>query len=459
MLRNGCDDDDDDDMMMMWCVLCVCLALKTTGLDEKNSTVIVEGCVGGIYSSAATWADLKLPQPLLQAIASRGFAKPSKIQAQALPMILAKEAPNIIGQAHAGSGKTAAFSLGMLCKTDEKLKAPQGIVICPTRELARQIADEVRQLAKYTQIRVAEIIPDVKRRRITEQICVGTPGTLKGFIQKKLLALDNVRIFIADEADFIIKTSQMADTTTAIKKLIARAKQKKQDKHFQILLFSATFAKEVRKFAGNIASNALRIIVKKEALVVKSIQQFQIVCPGEKAKYTTLNSLYENLTIGQGIICVNARATAQKLTKQMRADGHTVSVIHGGREMKSSQRDQVMKDFREGQSTVLIATDVLARGVDVPAVNIVINYEIPFNYESKTPDPSVYLHRIGRAGRFGRLGVAITLVHDERSAAALGFIESYFKHKTERLVYNDVKAISTKISSALAVAESSADTN
>lgn len=356
----------------------------TSSIDSNNAT-------SSIYKAASTFEDLHLTKPLLDAVYALKYTQPSKIQAQAIPIVLSAAHPNIIGQAHHGSGKTATFSLCILMRVDASRNTPQAVVVVPTRELALQVTSVIEQLAQFMPaIKVLCCVPthsDVRtsdRGRIVQQIVVGTPGTIENRLKHRDLDARSVVMFIADEADQMVATAGHGEATMRIRRRFPVGQT-------QILLFSATFDRQVREFARQMAEKALEIEVKTEELSLDAIKQFYIECSSLEDKYTTLTSIYGLCEIGQSIIFVHTVATAKQLSNKMREDGYTVSLLHG-RDMAPEQRDAVMTDFKKGATTVLITTNVLARGIDVLSVTLVINFDIPLDRYGK-PDPETYIHR------------------------------------------------------------------
>lgn len=414
--------------------------VKIPGLHPADKDAEVE-FVGdtSIYRAGKSFAELNLSQGLLDGVLAMKFTQPSKIQAQALPVILSPGAPNLIAQAHHGSGKTAAFSLGMLCRVDPTKDFCQAICVCPVRELARQVCDVVQKLGKFTNVKVALAIPGAERSRITAQIVVGCAGTLLAKLKAREIDARNVMMFVADEADTMIDQQGLGEQTIKIKNQLSR--------RCQILLFSATFPDKLKKFADVFAPNAQKIIVKHSELSLDGIQQFYMDCKRESAKYEVLTDLYGILNIGQSIIFVHTVKTAKELTTRMRENGYTVSLLHG-KDMPPDERDRVMDDFIKGTTAVLITTNVLARGIDILEVTLVINYDIPTSVGNR-PDPETYIHRIGRSGRFGRKGVAINLVHDEKSTNDLREIARYFDKNITALPIDNPKALEHIVKDAL----------
>lgn len=415
--------------------------------NDKDAEVVILNSTN-IYKAAESFESLNIPKPLLRGIADMKFSSPSKIQAQALPIILdTQNRPNLIGQAQHGSGKTAAFCLGILCQIDTNNKAVQAIVVTPTRELALQITDVAKQLAKYTEITIQCIVPqlNISDGPILSHVCIGTPGSLKNKLDKRQINNKSVRMFVADEADQMVSVEEgLGDQTIAIKNKLIKGQ-------CQILLFSATFDGKTSDFAKRIAPNAVEIRIKTEELSLDGIKQFYVQVQNSVDKYSALSSIFSLLEIGASIIFVQTVATAKWLANQMRTDGYTVSLLHG-KDMTPDQRDKVMNDFRAGKTNVLITTNVLSRGIDVLSVTLVINYDIPVTKHMRA-DYSTYIHRIGRSGRFGRKGVAINFIHDAMSRRLLEDISQHFGKKLDvdmvALPYNDLEKSSEIVQKAL----------
>ncbi|ODV67901.1 DEAD-domain-containing protein [Hyphopichia burtonii NRRL Y-1933] len=367
--------------------------------------------------SVNSFKELGLKPELLDGLYAMKFNRPSKIQEKALPLLLSNPARNMIGQSQSGTGKTAAFSLTMLSRVDETLDAVQAVCLAPARELARQTLDVVQTMGKFTKITSQLIVPNSteKGQEVTSQILVGTPGTLLDLQRKKKVDLSKLKVFVLDEADNMLDAQNLGDQCLRVKRALP--------KDCQLVLFSATFPDRVRAYAEKFVPNANSLELKQEELNVDGIKQLYMDCDSVNHKFEVLCELYSLLTIGSSIIFVKTKDTANKLYGRMKQEGHTVSVLHGG--LETTARDKLIDDFREGRSKVLITTNVLARGIDIASVSMVVNYDLPVD-ESNKPDPSTYLHRIGRTGRFGRLGVSISFVHDKKSYQDLMAIRKYF---------------------------------
>ncbi|BFZ58050.1 RNA helicase required for poly(A+) mRNA export [Savitreella phatthalungensis] len=382
--------------------------------------------------SAKSFEDLPLHDTLLKGLYAMRFQKPSKIQERALPLLLANPPRNMIGQSQSGTGKTAAFALTMLSRVDPTKTGVQALCIAPSRELARQIMDVVVEMGKYTQVKTAMALKDTIERgaKIDAHIVVGTPGTVMDIVKRGSLSTKDIQVLVLDEADNMLDKQGLGSQSLKIKSLCPKTTQ--------IVLFSATFPAEVEGFAGKFAPSANEIRLKTEELSVDGIKQLYMDCPTEESKYDILCDLYGILTIGQSIIFVRRRDTADRVAKRMTDDGHQVVSLHGAKD--GGERDTIMDDFRTGRKKVLITTNVIARGIDVLQVNMVVNYDMPTDAEGK-PDPETYLHRIGRTGRFGRLGVSVNFVHDKRSFEEMKAIQDYLQRPMTRVPTDDLEEL------------------
>ncbi|KAG0165819.1 RNA helicase required for poly(A+) mRNA export [Apophysomyces sp. BC1015] len=390
--------------------------------------------------SVKTFEELGLSPELLKGLYAMKFSKPSKIQERALPLLLSNPPRNMIGQSQSGTGKTAAFVLTMLSRLNLGLKLPQAICLAPSRELARQIMEVVQQMSKYTDITSTLVVKDSVRKKqpVQGQIIVGTPGSVQDMIKRKLLPVQGVRILVLDEADNMLDQDGLGDQSVKIKMMV------KQNP--QIILFSATFPDHVRKFATRFAPEANEISLKREELSVDAIKQFFMDCDSEEHKYEVLCNLYDLLTVSQSIIFCKRRDTADEIARRMSSQGHAVVSLHG--KMEPEERDKVMDDFRRGEFKVLITTNVLARGIDILQVTLVINYDMPLDQRGQ-PDYEAYLHRIGRTGRFGRQGVSINFVHDQKSCQQMEAIQNHFQREIQRVPTDDWEAVEKQLKKVL----------
>lgn len=360
-----------------------------------------------------------------------GYRKPSKIQERALPLLLKNPPQNLIGQSQSGTGKTAAFVLNMLSRIDLENQSPQCLVLAPTRELARQIAGVASAMGTFLTdkgLKIAEAIPQSLPRgeQLRGQIVVGTPGTSMDMIKRRQFDVRAMRVLTLDEADNMLDLQGMGDQCKRVKALLP--------KHVQVVLFSATFPPQVLNFAGVFAPKANEITLEVEKLTVKGIKQMYIDCESDQDKYNVLVKFYGLMTIASSIIFVHRRDTAAEIERRMTAEGHKVASLTGA--LEGQQRDEVFNKFRTGEAKVLVTTNVLSRGIDVQTVTMVINYDIPETLDHQ-PDFETYLHRIGRTGRFGRTGAALSLVYDRRSWTQLMEIFKHFSVVPTKLETDD----------------------
>lgn len=347
----------------------------------------------------------------------------------------------MIGQSQSGTGKTAAFVLTMLTRVEEALHQVQAVCLAPSRELARQIADVVNQMAQFTSVRTALAVKDSlppKGRPIQAHIVIGTPGTVMEAFRRKQMANNQIKIFVLDEADNMLDQAGLGDQSIRVKSMIKSEPQ--------VVLFSATFPEHVRKFAAKFAPDANEISLKTEELSVDAIKQFYMDCDSEEHKYEVLCNLYDILTVSQSIIFCKKRETADEIARRMTAMGHAVIALHG--KMTPEERDKIMDDFRRGEFKVLITTNVLARGIDVLQVTLVVNYDLPLDQKGQ-PDYEAYLHRIGRTGRFGRPGVSVNFVHDQTTWNQMQQIEKYFQRTITRIPTDDWEAVEQRLKNVL----------
>ncbi|EED19756.1 ATP dependent RNA helicase (Dbp5), putative [Talaromyces stipitatus ATCC 10500] len=381
--------------------------------------------------SVKSFEDLGLSPSILQGLYAMKFLKPSKIQERALPLLLHNPPTNMIGQSQSGTGKTAAFTLNILSRldlsTDEMRKSPQALILAPSRELARQIGAVVSEMGRFMEgLSVAMAVPTEGKRpgRLEHPVVCGTPGTVMDLIKKRILIVNKLKVLVLDEADNMLDQQGLGDQCIRVKGFLPKT--------VQVVLFSATFDDQIRLYAAKFAPNANKISLKQEELTVEGIRQFYLDCVDDNDKYNVLVKFYGLLTVASSIIFVQTRQTAAEIEKRMTKEGHTVASLTGG--VEGSVRDKIIDEFREGRAKVLITTNVLARGIDVSTVSMVINYDIPEHYapgRSRTADPQTYLHRIGRTGRFGRVGVAISFVSSREEWQMLMDISKYLHTNIE----------------------------
>eukprot|EP00871_Galdieria_phlegrea_P003195 jgi/Galph1/3877/GphlegSOOS_G2545.1 len=409
--------------------------------DESARVQVLQNDPNTPYSSVSTFEELNLSKQLLQGVYAMKFNKPSRIQATSLPLIAQNPPKNLIGQAKNGSGKTACFVLGMLMRVDPSAHQVQALCVVPTRELARQIQQVVETMGKYTGVSVFCAVKQTEEERntrlsaINDHIIIGTPGRVMDLIKRRLFNPKTVKIFVLDEADVMVDTQGMGDQTLRIKRAL--------NSNVQTLLFSATFSEPVQALARRVAPNGNQISVTREELNLDNVQQYYFMCESADNRFQILSDTYGCLSIGQSIIFVHTRASASELTRRLREEGHTVSLLHGG-EMSPEERDRVIDEFRRGTTKVLVTTNVLARGVDVLQVTVVVNYDLPLDANHRI-EPETYLHRVGRTGRFGRKGLVINFVYDHDSLKQLQEIEKYLGTRCHIEKVNSVEELEKKI--------------
>ncbi|KAK7922983.1 ATP-dependent RNA helicase DBP5 [Apiospora marii] len=382
--------------------------------------------------SAQTFEELGLPGEVLQGLMAMHFQKPSKVQEKALPLMLANPPQNMIAQSQSGTGKTAAFVTTVLSRLDfSQPTQPQALILAPSRELARQIQGVVQTIGQFcASLVVAAAVPGLVARdtRIEAAVVCGTPGTVMDLIRRRQFDVSQLKVLVIDEADNMLDQQGLGDQCARVKQMLPPS--------VQILLFSATFPDGVVKYAEKFAPHANQIKLKVQELTVRGISQMFMDCPDESQKYGILCQLYGLMQIGSSIIFVKTRESANEIMKRMVADGHKVTALHGA--FEGGERDALIDEFRSGRTKVLITTNVLARGIDVSSVSMVINYDVPMKGPGeREPDPETYLHRIGRTGRFGRVGVSITFIYDKKSFDFLQQIATKYEIDLIRLVPDD----------------------
>jgi translation initiation factor 4A len=368
-----------------------------------------------------TFDEMDLPDNVLRGIYSFGYDKPSKIQRLAIVPIV--KGRDMLAQSQSGTGKTGAFTIGTLANVDPTLQAPQVLVLVHTRELAQQHEKVARGIGQYLKVSEHQtglkvlcavggtsVGQDKKTLRAGAQFIVGTPGRIFDLIRQGALKLDQLKHLILDEADQLLE-DLFAEQIEAILKTGAFPPSTR------LGMFSATMPVEVLDLAERYLQNPVRILTPPEEVRLEGIQQFHILLDREDWKIEALADLYKHMTINQAIIFVNKKQTAEKLTKKMCDEGYTLEYIHG--DMEAAERKKRMDDFRAANVRILIATDVLARGIDVQSVSTVINYEMP-------PSRENYFHRIGRTGRYGRKGLSINLIAGPDEEAMMKDIERHY---------------------------------
>lgn len=342
------------------------------------------------YTESGIHADI------LRAVEEMGFEEMTPIQEQAIPVLL--EGKDIIGQAQTGTGKTAAFAIPMIQRIDPQIRKPQGMILCPTRELAMQAAEEIRKLTKY--MHGIKILPvyggqDIGRqiRALSQgvQIIVGTPGRVMDHLRRHTIKTAAVRMIVLDEADEMLNMGFREDMETILKEM---------PEERQMALFSATMPQAILDITGTYQKEAVYVKVTPKEITVAAIKQayYRI---DKKDKKEALCRLLDYYQPAKSLIFCNTKRMVDELTEELKEKGYQAEGLHG--DLSQNQRDTVMNSFRGGRCAILLATDVAARGIDVSGVDAVFNFDVP-------EDVEYYVHRIGRTGRAGRAGRSFTLV-------------------------------------------------
>ncbi len=339
--------------------------------------------------------DLPLSRQVLRSIKELGFESLFPIQAQAIIPLL--EGKDVIGQAQTGTGKTAAFGVPMVERLNSEIRGVQGLVLVPTRELAMQVADNMRFFAKYAKLRAlpvyggAPIHRQIKALIKGVHIVVGTPGRIIDLLKRGALNLYSVKTVILDEADRMLDMGFIED----IEYILVRT-----PKNRQTALFSATIDETVMKVCNRYMKNPEEILVSKDEIALTQMKQYYMLV-NPHGKFDTLCNILEENNIGRAIIFCKTRRGTSAVTKKLRKKGYNAQALHAG--FTQPQRDRVSNAFRDGRLKLLVATDVAARGLDIEGITHIINFDVPL-------EALVYFHRIGRTARMGNDGTAITLV-------------------------------------------------
>jgi translation initiation factor 4A len=356
--------------------------------------------------------EMNLPENLLRGIFAHGFEKPSAIQSKGIMPI--SEGRDLLAQAQSGTGKTGTFVIGSLSRVDEKLKKPQVLVLVHVRELAQQIAKVAAALGEKMGVQVLCAVggnplrDDIRMLENGCQFIVGTPGRVYDLVNRNALDRSEIRVLVMDEADQMLED--------LFYKQVMCILEKGFPEKTRVALFSATMPEQVIEVANKILNDPVRILIPPDSVRLDGIQQFYVNLDREDHKFECICDLYKNLNISQAVIFCNKRQKAEVLAEKMSAQGYPVTCLHG--ELEKPERTRRMKQFIAGQTRVMIATDIIARGIDVQQISLVINYELPTNREN-------YVHRIGRAGRYGRKGTTINLLLPEEESMMTDICEHY----------------------------------
>ena len=368
-----------------------------------------------IDKNIKNWDDLDLPTDLLRGIYAYGFEKPSDIQSLACVHMI--NGRDILAQAQSGTGKTGAFTIGALARIDPKLST-QVIILSPTRELALQTTEVVINLSTMMNLHIKTLIGGAyvdiyELKNNPPHIIVGTPGRINEMIYKKAISVTSVKMVILDEADELFSfgfKEQILDILTKFTDA-------------QIAFFSATIPENILPTVLSFLKDPIQIKVTPEKLVLDGISQYYVPIQDDKQKFLTLKDLFGRFTLYQTIIYCNSVERVVELYNAMKTEGYPVCCIHSN--MEKHERTDTYNEFKSGRFRVLISSNVTARGIDIQQVSIVINFDLP-------KDPHIYLHRIGRSGRWGRKGIGINFI-TKYDINTIKTIESHYNIDIEEL--------------------------
>ena len=351
--------------------------------------------------------DMDLSDPILKALDQKGYHTPTPIQAQAIPKVLDRE--DLLGVAQTGTGKTAAFSLPIIeliyqidgpARRDSPIRS---LIVTPTRELAIQIGENIDAYAKYANISHTVIFGGVKQHSQVKalqrgaQILVATPGRLLDLIDQGYISLEDVKLFVLDEADRMLDMGFIHD----IKKLIKMLPEQRQS-----LFFSATMPDNILSLSKTILDNPIKVEVTPKSSTAETVEQC-VYFTNKPTKFKLLVHIIEERGIDQVLVFSRTKHGADKIVRSLKKANLSAAAIHGNK--SQNQRQAALKNFKNGKVTILVATDIAARGIDIDKLNYVINYDVP-------NVPETYVHRIGRSGRAGESGIAISIAEPEENA-------------------------------------------
>lgn len=389
---------------------------KSSGPNKPQANKEVE------VKEIDSFDDMGLPNDVLRGIYGYGFEKPSNIQMRGIkPMA---QGNDMLVQASAGAGKTGCFVIGLLSNIDTSSRVTQGLILAPVRELAKQTYDVTMALSQYmkgfktyccrggTSVR-----NDIRALREGQQVVIGTPGRLLHMIREKYLQIDQLRTIILDEADELLSRG-FQDAIYDVFQYVPQ--------NVQACLFSATIPDEIVRLSNKfLRPNKVSIRVQNKDLTrIGDIKQFYLDVENDQWKLQTLMDLYAELSVNQSIIFTNTKDRCDRLYEDLERNDFTCTVIHGG--MEQSQRNLAIEAFKSGSSRVLLSTGLIKRGMDFQSVNLVINYDLPM-------DKHLYIHAVGRVGRYGRKGVAINFVAGHRDVDMMKEIEEHYNTQIDEM--------------------------
>jgi len=369
---------------------------------------------------------LGIHENVLRGVYAYGFEKPSAIQVKAIPHVISGK--DVVAQAQSGTGKTGAFAIGSLTRIDDTKDTTQVLIIAPTRELADQVYNVIKEISTYTKVRCCMCVGGThvslcaEELRKHPQVVIGTPGRIIDMMQRRNLSTHDIKTLVLDEADEMLSYGFKDDMYQIIQNI---------PKQTQICLFSATLPEEILELTQKFMNDPVNVLVKQEELTLEGIQQFYVNVKHSDWKYDVIVDLYDTINVNQCIIYINNRQRIVDIYNKLCESNFPVEYITGDR--SGSDRKEIMEQFRSGTIRILLSSDLLARGIDVQQLSLVINYDLPKEKET-------YIHRIGRSGRYGRKGVAINLLGD-RDIEYMKHIESFYDTKIEEMPANIAEII------------------
>ncbi|MCO5612698.1 hypothetical protein L7F22_066967 [Adiantum nelumboides] len=393
---------------------------RTSHPRHDDGIHVVESTPGTeVYT---TFERMGFRDDLLRGIYAHGFEKPSAIQQRAIRPIIQNR--DVIVQAQSGTGKTSMIALAVCQIIDTSVTNLQALILSPTRELAVQTETVIVAIGEFLNVRAHSCIggtsigEDIRKLESGVHVVSGTPGRVFDMIKRRILGTRTIKLLVLDESDEMLSVGFKTQIYDVYRYL---------PPELQVVLISATLPQEVLEMTSKFMTDPIRILVKRDELTLDGIKQFFVNVEKDDWKFETLCDLYDTLTITQAVIFCNTRHRVNSLTERMRSHNFTMSCMHS--DMPQKERDAIMSDFRDGNTRVLISTDVWARGLDVQQVSLVINYDLPNNRE-------LYIHRIGRSGRYGRKGVAINFITTGDDVKILRDIEQYYSTQVDEMPMN-----------------------
>lgn len=365
------------------------------------------------------WSDLNVKENLLRGIFSYGFETPSPIQKRAIKPII--QGRDIIAQAQSGTGKTGAFTVSAIETVDEKVQEIQVLIMAPTRELAIQIIGVLDSLATFIEGFKSKLLiggtsmdKDIKDIEQKPHVIVGTPGRVHDMIRRKKINAKTLKLLILDEADEMLSSGFKEQIYNIFQFL---------GNDIRVALFSATLPVEIQSLTEKFMRDPVKVLVKTESITLEGIKQYYVALEDDNQKYDTLKDIFHSISLSQCIIYCNSIKRVNDLSEALLKDGFPVCCIHSG--MEKDERTKAYKEFTSGSSRVLISSNLTARGLDVQQVSTVINFDVP-------KDIHIYIHRIGRSGRWGRKGMGINFI-TRRDIRKIKEIEQYYNTQIEEM--------------------------